>query len=429
MADMHASIELTPTAPACSARDVEPPAVQRPAHAALRPTILLLTYLSPLQRWGASIRSRLLIDALQQHGPVEVLVLKFVKKEAKAGLTLGDLDGVKVMTLGIARHGLRGRERFDLMSRAVSRQVAQHVDLASYDLLVSRYVRPAMKLELPPGVPLIVDFDDAVYVPPWDALRTVKNWVGVGLRLFNDRVIVRTRLKQAAWRHAHYLFCRDAERERFGWLPSAVLPNLPRAPERAGPPDFSPPAQPVLMFIGLLDYMPNLDAVDWFLDAIWPTVLRELPQARLLIVGSGAGELLQRWRRQPRVETLGFVESLAEAYAQATACVVPMRSGGGTNIKALEPYLYGRMVIATPMVVDGHQPLFTPGVDILTAADAAGLARHCVDMLRTPQRASEIARCGYQRITTTLTEARFRAVVDHAVSAVLSTRQAVPGRG
>ncbi len=394
------------------------------ASPARHPAILLLTYISPLQRWGSAKRSRFLIDALKQHGVVDVLVLSFVDiADARPTLTVTEMDGVQVMELQLVQRGWRSRPRFDLMSGDVSKQVARHIDLASYDLLVSRYVRPAMKLDLPEGVPLIVDFDDAVYDPPWRALRTLKSWVGVLLRLFNDRVIVRTRLKGASWRRAHYLFCREAERQVFGWLPGAVLPNLPPAADRAGPPDFSPPEQPALMFVGLLDYMPNLDAVDWFLDAIWPIVLGEVPQARFLIVGSGADELLERWRRRPGVETLGFVDSLADAYAQATACVVPMRSGAGTNIKALEPYLYGRMVIATPLVVEGHHPLFTAGQDILVAPDAKGLARHCIDMLVAPRRASELAQRGHQRITSTLTEKNFQRILGDAVALLLRPRR------
>ncbi|WP_367849543.1 glycosyltransferase [Rhodoferax sp. WC2427] len=271
-------------------------------------------------------------------------------------MTTTEWQGIKVMDLKIAQQGLLGRPRFDLTSGYVTQQVAQHVDLAGYDLLVNRYVKPALKLALPPGVPLLVDFDDAVYEPPWRALSGLKSWVGVGLRLLNDRVIVRIRLKATAWRQAHYFYCRDAERNVFAGLPGSVLPNLPPPAYRAGPPDFVPPKAPALMFVGLLDYMPNHDAVDWFLQAIWPLVLRQVPQARFLIVGSGEESRLARWRSAPQVETLGFVDSLADAYAQATACVVPMRSGAGTNIKALEPYLYGRMVIATPLVVEGHRP-------------------------------------------------------------------------
>jgi polysaccharide biosynthesis protein PslH len=385
-----------------------------------RAAILMLTYISPLQRWGSAKRSRFLVDALKRHGTVDVLVLSLVDATSVGeALTTTEWNGVKVMELKIAQRGVLGRPRFDLTSTYVTREVARHVDLSGYDLLVSRYVKPALKLALPQGVPVLVDFDDAVYEPPWRALRSVKSWVGVALRLFNDRVILRSRLSCPDWRRAHFLFCRDAERKVFGWLPASVLPNLPPAADRGGPPDFAAPTQPALMFVGLLDYMPNHDAVDWFLDAIWPEVLQSVPDARFLIVGSGSDDRLRRWRQHPRVETLGFVESLADAYATATACVVPMRSGAGTNIKALEPYLYGRMVIATPLVVAGHEPLFTAGDDILEAADARGLASHCIDMLRNPRRASEMAQRGYRRITSTLTEERFRAIVDSAVGEVL----------
>jgi len=383
----------------------------------------MLTYISPLEKWGSAKRSRFLIDALKRHGHVEVLVLSFVSGPlAGEAITVEHWQDTRVTTLRIPQQGLRGRPRFDLSSAHAAREVSRHFDLGRYDLLVSRYVKPALKLHLPSDVPLLVDFDDALYEPPWRTLRGPKQWVGVFLRLFNDRFIVRRRLRAASWRQARYLFCRQAEREVFGWLDGAVLPNLPPAPATQGPPDFTPPAEPALMFIGLLDYMPNHDAVDWFLESVWPRVLQEVPGARFLIVGDGAESRLAAWRKSPRVETLGFVDSLALAYASATACVVPMRSGAGTNIKALEPYLYGRMVIATPLVVEGHDPLFTPGEDVLVAADAQGLARHCIAMLREPQRAAEIARRGHLSITTVLTVERFQTIVDTAVGELLGSR-------
>lgn len=392
-------------------------------------SILVLTYISPLQKWGSAKRSRFLVDALKRHGQVDILVLDFVKAPSgrKDPLMVDEWNGARLMELEIVQRGLMGRPRFDGISTYVTRRVAQHLDLSRYDLIVSRYVKPALKLALPPGVPVLVDFDDAVYEPPWKSLQGIKPWTGVFLRLLNDRLIVRGRLRRPAWRKAHYFFCRDAERQAFPGLSGSVLPNLPPPADHGGPPDFTPPGAPALMFVGLLDYMPNQDAVDWFLAAIWPLVLREVPDARFLIVGSGSEDRLARWRAEPQVETLGFVDSLAAAYARATAVVVPMRSGAGSNIKALEPYLYGRMIVATPLVVDGHRPLFTEGVDVLVAADAAGMARHCVDMLRDPQRASQIAIQGHTRITTVLTQAHFREVVDAGLARVIQ-RQDLTGR-
>lgn len=380
--------------------------------------ILILTYISPLQKWGSAQRTRFLIEALARHGEVEVLVLTLgCAPELHGRLTEERLGNTPVRELQLRAEGLASRPRFDVPSEFVSRELQTRVDLSGYDLIVSRYVKPALKVRLPAHVPVILDFDDAVYEPPWNALSSLKMWVGVFLRLFNDRLIVRSRLKHRPRRFAHTFFCREAEREKFPWMASSVLPNLPAAPARAGPPVFDDlPKRPALMFIGLLDYMPNQDAVNWFLAEIWPRVRREVPEARFLLVGSGAAESLQAWGRHPGVEALGFVDSLADTYAQVTAAVVPMRSGAGTNIKALEPYLYGRAVIATPLVMEGHRPLFRDGIDMLTADDAAGLAQHCINALRDANLARSVAESGHARIAASLTKAHFQSVVDRALS-------------
>lgn len=380
--------------------------------------IALLTYISPLQKWGSAQRSRHLIDALLRHGAVDVVVLRFDRRGTEAPpVSVSDFHGARVIEIGITVGGLPSRPRFDLASDRVTRTVEQHVDLSSYDLFVSRYVKPALKLRLPPQVPVVVDFDDAVYEPPWRALSTPKMWVGAFTRLLNDRLLVRMRL--AGRPHAHYFFCREAERRHFPALPGSVLPNLPAAPARPGPPSFDAPARPALMFVGLLDYMPNTDAVDWFLAAIWPRVRAAVPDARFLVVGSGADELLARWRAHAGVETLGFVDSLADAYTQATASVVPMRGGAGTNIKALEPFHYGRPVIATGHVLAGYDGLFRDGIDMLSADDAHAFAAHCIALLREPARAEALARSGYERLCSRLSKEHFMAVVDAAVTPLL----------
>jgi glycosyltransferase involved in cell wall biosynthesis len=389
--------------------------------------ILMLTYISPLEKWGSAKRSHLLIDALRRHGSVEVLVIHFV--DAAFGgpeLEVGAWCGVPVLELHVPAKGLLARPQLDLVSDDVTQLVAKHRDLASYDLIVSRYVKPQLKVRLPAHVPLLVDFDDAIYAPPWQALKGARMWVGVMVRLLNDRVIARGRLRLQPHARSHYLFCREAERQAFAWLPSSVLPNLPPGGGQGIEPHFEPPPSPALMFIGHLEYTPNRDAVDWFLTAIWPQVRREVPAARFLIVGSGDPARLARWGAHDGVDALGFVDDLAATYRRATACVVPMRSGAGTNIKALEPYQYGRMVIATPLVVEGHEPLFTPGADVLQAADAPGFARHCVAMLQAPEQASQMARRGHDRIASVLSLDRFQRVLDAAVDAV--TKDAAPLR-
>jgi glycosyltransferase involved in cell wall biosynthesis len=379
------------------------------------PRILLLTTVSPLEPWGgAAQRTRRLLEALGRCGEPEVLVLQFRYGAASPALAEHRFGRLRVMQLDVPIRTPSALPHFDVPSRAVSRMVARHVDLDAYDLIVSRYVKPAAKLVLPEHVPLIID-DDAVYAPPWRTLVGVRAWLGALARLANDRLVLPLRLKHGRLRRAHYFFCRSAEREAFPWLRSSLLPNLPVVAPADRAPDFDPPAQPALLFLGLLDYPPNRDAVEWFLAAIWPRVLREVPAARFLIAGKGPAHLLERWAAHPGVTVLGFVERLSDAYARASASVVPLRSGGGSSIKALEAYHYGRMVVATSRVVEGHRPLFSAGVHILVADGAAAFAAHCVRALRDPALAAGIAAAGYAAIADALAPERFAATVADAV--------------
>ncbi len=395
-----------------------------------KPKILLLTWVSPLEPWGgAPQRTRLLLEALARYGDTEVLVLFFgYRKVVERQLTEHRLGSVRVMHLDIRIANPFALPHFDIPSSSVTREVARHVNLGAYDLIVSRYVKPVAKIIVPKDVPLIVDFDDAVFSPPWRTLRGAKAWLGALVRLLNDRVILRVRLKHGALSRAHYFFCGSGEREAFPWLRASLLPNLPEIPDRTRPPSFELPDRPALMFLGLLDYPPNRDAVEWFLTEIWPVVLREVPDARFLIAGKGSERLCRRWASHPRVELLGFVERLSEVYARATASVAPMRAGGGSTIKALEAYHYGRMVVATSRVLDGHRPVLRSGVDMLVADDAPRFAEHCIGVLKNPALARAIAASGYERISRELTNERFAAIVGDAVRGTVGEVPEITGR-
>jgi hypothetical protein len=224
----------------------------------------------------------------------------------------------------------------------------------------------------------------------------------------------------------HHFFCRQVEKDAFPALKGSVLPNLPPRPARQGPPDFNPPATPALMFIGLLDYMPNEDAVDWFLGQVWPRVRQAVPNARFLLAGTVAEDRRARWACVEGVDVLGFVDDLAATYARATASIVPMRAGAGTNVKALEPLLYGKPVIATPLVLSGYRGIVDLEDVVLSADRPEAFARHCIDLLQHPVRAADLARRGHARIDARLDFAMFASIVDKAVSQVLANRSDGP---
>jgi len=128
------------------------------------------------------------------------------------------------------------------------------------------------------------------------------------------------------------------------------------------------------LFVGNFSYEPNRNGLRFLLEEIFPRVWEELPDARLRLVGAGLDEPPSD---DPRVEAVGFVDDLADAYADVSAVVVPLLQGGGTPLKFVEGLAYGLPVVATPRaaaglaVRDGEQCLLAEGAD----AYANALAR------------------------------------------------------
>jgi glycosyltransferase involved in cell wall biosynthesis len=120
------------------------------------------------------------------------------------------------------------------------------------------------------------------------------------------------------------------------------------------------------LFVGSFSYEPNRNGLRFLLDEVMPRVWAQLPDARLRLVGAG---LEDSPSEDSRVEALGFVDDLADAYADVSAAVVPLLQGGGTPLKFVEALAYGLPVVATPRaaaglaVRDGEHCLMADGAD------------------------------------------------------------------
>ena len=67
------------------------------------------------------------------------------------------------------------------------------------------------------------------------------------------------------------------------------------------------PVQPACVFVGALDYRPNVDAVSWFCDEVWPTVHAQEAEAKFWLVGRRPTAAVRNLARVPGVELVGQV--------------------------------------------------------------------------------------------------------------------------
>ncbi|MGQ0652112.1 MAG: glycosyltransferase [Betaproteobacteria bacterium] len=139
----------------------------------------------------------------------------------------------------------------------------------------------------------------------------------------------------------------------------------------------SPPAGAgSLVFTASMDSMANIDAVEHFLEDVWPRLRRLRPQATFTVVGRNPpARLVERAAGQNVIFT-GFVDDVRPYVHRAHVYVIPLRIGGGTRIKVYEAMAMGCPVVSTPLgveglpVEDGRHFIEASAADMAEAIDA-----------------------------------------------------------
>lgn len=145
--------------------------------------------------------------------------------------------------------------------------------------------------------------------------------------------------------------------------------------------------RPEIIFLGSMDWEPNVDAVEFFCREIWPRVLKEFPNALFTIVGRTPRDRVKALA-SASVEVTGTVPSPLEYIDRANAFVVPLRMGGGTRIKIYEAMAMAKAVISTSIGAEGLD--VHDGKDILLADTPQDFAQALIRVLRSPDLARQL---------------------------------------
>jgi sugar transferase (PEP-CTERM/EpsH1 system associated) len=107
-----------------------------------------------------------------------------------------------------------------------------------------------------------------------------------------------------------------------------------------------------LLFTGNMDYAPNVDAVVYFVNTIFPIITDAAPNVKFVIAGQRPVKKVLELAG-PKVEITGFVPDLKAMYRQAGIVVAPLRFGAGTQNKVLEAMAMGIPVVSGKIGFDG----------------------------------------------------------------------------
>lgn len=116
--------------------------------------------------------------------------------------------------------------------------------------------------------------------------------------------------------------------------------------------DYIPSEEPTLFHLGSMNWSPNVEGIEWFLDEVWPAIHEKHPTLTFTVAGHGIPDKIYQ-RHDANVVVAGSVPSANEFMLAHDLMVVPLLSGSGIRIKIVEAMALGKVVITTSVGAEG----------------------------------------------------------------------------
>jgi len=237
--------------------------------------------------------------------------------------------------------------------------------------------------------------------------------------------------RAAVQRFPHVIAVSEHDKELMSaWVDASQITVVPTGVDlREYQPDLSDrDLAPVVMFIGAMDWEPNIDAVEFFCEEIWPAVLANVPEAKFRIVGRNPDRRVQQFAGDS-VEVTGRVPAVIDHLRDAAVVIVPLRIGGGTRLKIYEAMAAGKAIVSTSVGAEGLD--VHDGRDIVLADVPEKFATAIVTLLTDGEARRQYERAAAAlaaRYDWTAVGARFEGVLEKVAKCAPVIRDEQYGR-
>ena len=176
-------------------------------------------------------------------------------------------------------------------------------------------------------------------------------------------------------------------------VPIMVLSNVHDSISRIPP--FS--TRQDILFVGGFQHPPNLDAITWYAQDIWPKVRNELPHVRTFVIGSKMPVQFRQMGQAAGLDMLGYVPDLEPYLASCRLSISPLRFGAGVKGKVNQSMSHGLPVVATSLSIEGMG--VEPEKNMLVADDAESFATCIVRLYQDKALWDRISQEGLVNVT------------------------------
>ncbi len=285
-------------------------------------------------------------------------------------------------------------------SEAMRNEVARLLMSGSFDRLVCDFLFTAPNI---PALSQALLFEHKIETTVWE--RHLEMAESAPARAFYR--IQRNRMAryeaEVCRRSAHVVAVSEQDAQRFRTVFKA--PRVSKVPTGVDVAAFTPPkSEPPkeqrpehktdLVFVGSMDWLPNIDGCNYFVRKILPLIRQQKPDCTIGLVGRAPGSgILEMARADSKVFVSGTVADIRPYFWGSTVSIVPSRIFGGTRLKIFEAMAAQIPVVSTSIGAEGLP--VTHGRNIYLADTPEEFARYCLELLDSRQRREQMANEAY----------------------------------
>lgn len=183
--------------------------------------------------------------------------------------------------------------------------------------------------------------------------------------------------------------------------------------------------EPSLVFVGQMDYLPNIDAVVYFAEQVFPELKRGYPDVTFSIVGRSPSRAVQRLESIPGIVVTGEVEEIEPYLSRSWIFVAPLRIARGIQNKVLEAMAVGLAVVSTPQVAESlYSHGIVDGQHLMVADDPTSYCRSISLLVQDDDLRRRLGAAGREAMESGFS---WRHSIELLENAIVTTRTAVRG--